>query len=89
MGYNAAFMPGIKISDGAIAETNSGVTKNVSPCEIRENTAKLIYKRFCDHVMELLLKIQWWNWGIEKIVVNINGPINSDVKKLSRRGELL
>lgn len=83
IGYNAAFMPGVKVSDGAIIGTNALVTKDVGPYEIwGGNPAKLIRKRFSDEVIELLLKIQWWNWNIEKIEENVDVLISKDVEKL-------
>ncbi|MDR2723586.1 MAG: hypothetical protein LBB25_00045 [Holosporaceae bacterium] len=33
---------------------------------------------FIHDVIELLLKIQWWNWDIEKIRANIDVLVNND-----------
>jgi len=64
-------MPGVHIGDGAIIGTNSVVTKNVEPYSIvGGNPATLIRKRFDDKTIELLLKIQWWNWEVEKITLH-------------------
>ncbi|MEA5510419.1 CatB-related O-acetyltransferase [Crocosphaera sp. UHCC 0190] len=71
-GYNALIMPGIKVGDGAIIAASSVVTKDVEPYTIvGGNPAKLIRKRFEDEVINLLLKLQWWDWPIEKITQNI------------------
>lgn len=83
IGYSATFMPGVHIGDGAIIGTNALVTKDVGPYEIwGGNPAKLIRKRFPDDVIEILLKIQWWNWPIDKIVENVDILISNDVNKL-------
>ena len=83
IGYNASFMPGVHVADGAIIGTNALVTKDVGPYEIwGGNPAKLIRKRFSDEVIELLLKIQWWNWDIEKIVENVDILISNDINVL-------
>jgi len=83
IGYNAAFMPGVKIADGAIIGTNALITKDIGPYEIwGGNPAKLIRKRFSDEVIELLLKIQWWNWDIEKIEENIDVLTSNNIEKL-------
>lgn len=83
IGYNATFMPGIKVGDGAIIGTKSLITKNVGPYEIwGGNPAKLIRKRFSEEVIELLLKLQWWNWDIQKIVDNVSLLVSNDVSKL-------
>ena len=65
-------MPGIKIGNGTIISTNSTVTKNVEPYSIvGGNPAKEIKKRFSEEKIEELLKIEWWNWNIEKITENL------------------
>lgn len=43
---------------------------------------KTIRKRFSDEDIELLLKIKWWNWAIEKITKNIHFLVSNDVKGL-------
>ncbi len=83
IGYNAAFMPGVKIANGAIIGTNSLVTKNIGPYEIwGGNPARLIRKRFSDEIIEYLEKIQWWNWDIKQIAENVDVLIGKDLEKL-------
>lgn len=83
IGYNATFMPGVKVGNGAIIGTKSLVTKNIGPYEIwGGNPAKLIRKRFSDEIIECLEQIQWWNWSIEKITNNIDALIGNDIDKL-------
>jgi serine acetyltransferase len=76
-------MPVIKIADGAIIGARSVVTKNIGPYEIwAGNPARLIKKRFNEDVIELLQKIRWWNWDIEKIVSNIDVLVSNNEGKL-------
>lgn len=83
IGYKAIFMPGVHVGDGAIIGTGSLITKDVGPYEVwGGNPAKLIKKRFSNEVIERLLKIQWWNWDIEKIVKNVDKLIGKDVELL-------
>lgn len=83
IGYNTKFMPGVTVGDGAIIGTESLITKNVGPYEIwGGNPAKLIRKRFPDEIIDLLLKIQWWNWDIAKIEENVDILISCDVNRL-------
>lgn len=72
IGQNVTIMPGIKIGDGAIIAANATVTKGVEPYAIvGGNPARLIKKRFSDELIELLLKLQWWNWDEQRIFDNL------------------
>lgn len=87
IGQNVTIMPGIKIGDGAIIAANATVTKNVEPYTIvGGNPARLIKKRFSDEMIELLLKLQWWNWDEQKIFDNLELLVSvndiASVKKL-------
>ncbi|MEL4897547.1 CatB-related O-acetyltransferase [Crocosphaera sp. Alani8] len=85
LGYNAVIMPGINIGDGAIIATNAVVTKNVEPYTIvGGNPAKIIRKRFSDEAISLLLKLQWWNWTIEKITENIPNLCSNNLENLKK-----
>lgn len=73
IGYNATIMPGVQVGDGAIIATNSTVVKDVAPYSVvGGNPAKEIRKRFSEDQIKRLLKIQWWNWEIEKITANLS-----------------
>lgn len=68
IGQNATILPGVHIGDGAIIGMNSTVGKDVSPYTIvAGNPAKEIRKRFDDELIELMLKLQWWNQSVEEI----------------------
>ena len=59
------------IGDGAVIAADSVVVKNVPPYAIvGGNPAKFIKWRFPEKIIESLLKIQWWNWNIDKIQDN-------------------
>ena len=59
------------IGDGAVIASDSVVVKNVPPYAIvGGNPAKIIKYRFPEKIIESLLKIQWWNWDIDKIYDN-------------------
>ncbi|WP_099192305.1 Vat family streptogramin A O-acetyltransferase [Tepidibacter mesophilus] len=83
IGMNSTIMPGIKVGDGAIIATKAVVTRDVPPYTIvGGNPAKIIRKRFTDEIIEVLLKIKWWNWEIEKITENISILCSEDIDKL-------
>ncbi|MCU4166712.1 CatB-related O-acetyltransferase [Carboxylicivirga caseinilyticus] len=83
LGYNTTIMPGVKIGDGAIIASNSTVVKNVEPYSIvGGNPARLIRKRFSDESIQILLKLKWWEWDIEKITQSIKILTGNDVDAL-------
>lgn len=84
IGMNCLIMPGVQIGDGAIIGANSVVAKNVEPYEIvAGNPIKKIRKRFTDEEIKILLKVQWWNWEIEKIKNSIDTITSNDIHKLA------
>jgi chloramphenicol O-acetyltransferase type B len=63
---------GVTIGDGAVIGACSVVTKDVRPYEIVAGTpAKHIRFRFTQEQIDMLLRIKWWDWDIEKIRANI------------------
>ena len=85
IGYNATIMTGVKIGDGAIIATNATVVADVKPYTIvGGNPAKEIKKRFSPEFIERLLKLQWWNWDIEKITKNVQNLTDLDIDKLEK-----
>ena len=71
IGNGAIVINGVKVGDGAIIGAGAVVTKDVPPyCIVVGSPARVIKKRFDDAVIERLLKVQWWNWPLEKIAEN-------------------
>ena len=53
---------------GAIIGTNSVVAKDIPPYAIAVgNPCRVVRKRFDDELIELLLKLRWWDKSIEEI----------------------
>lgn len=85
LGYDTIIMAGVTIGDGAIIGTKALVTKDVEPYTIVGGTpAKFIRKRFDEETIEILQKIQWWNWEIEKIKKNIDVIQSGDKDRLKQ-----
>lgn len=83
IGYEAVIMPGVCIGDGAVIGTKAVVTKDVLPYTIVGGIpAKPIKRRFDDMIIFRLLKLQWWNWSIEKIAENIKYIQSGNIKSL-------
>lgn len=72
IGANVAILPGVTIGDGAVLGAGAVITKDVEPYAIVGGVpAKLIRYRFEEDEIRNYLRIQWWNWSIEKIESNI------------------
>jgi virginiamycin A acetyltransferase len=83
IGYEALFMPGVKVGDGAIVGARAVVTRDVPPyAVVGGNPAKIIRMRFDAGVIDLLLQIQWWNWDSRKITDNLRVLVRNDVGQL-------
>ncbi len=73
LGHQVRLMPGVTIGDGAVVGARSVVTKDLEPYGIYAGVpAKLIRKRFSDPAIEALMDIEWWNWPLEKIRLNLS-----------------
>lgn len=85
IGNSTTIMPNVKIGHGAIIGTNSLVTKDIEPYTIvGGNPAKLIRKRFDDETIAFLLKLNWWDWSIEKITENLDAITTGDIEALKK-----
>ena len=68
LGRECVVMPGVTIGDGAIVAACSVVAKDVEPYTIvGGNPARLIRKRFSQELIELLLRLRWWDFPPEKL----------------------
>ena len=68
IGQNVTIMPGVHIGDGAIIGTNSVVAKDIPPYAIAVgNPCRVVRKRFDDELINILLKLRWWDKSIEEI----------------------
>ncbi|MBA8839408.1 DapH/DapD/GlmU-related protein [Ochrobactrum sp. RH2CCR150] len=68
IGHGAVITPGVTVGHGAVIGANAVVTKDVAPYTVVGGVpAKLIRKRFDDAISERLLKLNWWDWPVEKL----------------------
>ena len=85
IGQNSTILPGVHIGDGAIIGLNSVVTRDVPPYTIvAGNPAKTVRKRFDDELINLLLKLKWWDKSIEEINALIPLLSCSDLAKVKQ-----
>ncbi|MDR2835634.1 MAG: CatB-related O-acetyltransferase [Bacteroidales bacterium] len=68
IGQNSTILPGVKIGDGVIIGTKSVVGSDIEPYSIAAgNPAKIIRKRFDEELIEIMLKLKWWDKTIDEI----------------------
>jgi len=68
IGSGVTILSGLKIGDGAVLSANANVVKDVLPYHIvGGNPAQKIKQRFDDEIIELLLKLKWWDLPLSKI----------------------
>lgn len=85
IGNSVTIMQGINICDGAIIGTNSLVTKDIPPYTIvGGNPAQEIRKRFDEETIAFLVKLQWWNWPVEKITAHLDLITAGDIDALKK-----
>ena len=78
IGREAKILPGVKIGDGAIVAAYAVVAKDVPPyAVVAGNPARVVKMRFPEEVVELLLKLRWWDWPVEEITALL--PVLTDV----------
>jgi acetyltransferase-like isoleucine patch superfamily enzyme len=68
IGAGVLILPSVKIGNGAIVGAGAVVNKDVPDYAIVVGVpAKVIKYRFSDIEIDMLNKIQWWNWSDDKI----------------------
>jgi virginiamycin A acetyltransferase len=68
IGDSTIILPEVKIGNCAIIGAGAVVTKDVPDfCIYAGNPAKLIRKRFSEELIQLLEKVAWWEWPLEKL----------------------
>lgn len=80
IGEDVFILSGVTIGDGAVIGARSVVSKDVKPYEIvAGNPIKHIRFRFSEEEIQELLKIQWWNWSIEKIQESFDLMLSNNI----------
>lgn len=68
IGQNVIVRKGVTIGDGAVVGANSVVSKDVRPYEIVGGVpAAHIRFRFSEKTINILEKVQWWNWCLSSL----------------------
>ncbi len=68
IGEGARLMPGVTVGHGAIIGAGAVVTHDVPAYAlVAGNPARVKKARFAEREIEILLRLQWWEWPTEKI----------------------
>lgn len=71
IGAQCVILGGVKIGDGAVIGANSVVSNDIPPYAIAVGTpAKVVKYRFSPDIIQIMLKLKWWDWDIKKIQNN-------------------
>jgi virginiamycin A acetyltransferase len=71
IGDSVIILTGVTIGDGSIIGAGSVVVKSIPSYSIAAgNPCKIIRSRFSPEIIELISKIDWWNWSDKKLKVN-------------------
>ena len=85
IGRESVIMPGVKIGDGAIIAAYSVVTKDVPAYAVYGgNPAQFIKKRFDDELIDLLLRLRWWDLEPEVLVSILPLLCDPDLEQVKR-----
>lgn len=87
---DCVILSGVTIGDGAIVMSGSHVTKDIEPYAIAGGIpAKVVTKRFPEHVIEKLKSIRWWNWDDDAIRAAVpflsSGDITGFLEKYNQK----
>jgi len=83
LGAECVILSGVNVGDGAVVTTRAVVTKDVPPYTVvGGNPAQIIAKRFSDEEIEMLIKMQWWDWDVFKIKKHVHLLCSGNVREL-------
>lgn len=69
IGADVTILGGVRIGNGVIIGTGAIVARDVPPYAVVAGNPAVVKKyRFSPEIIELLQKLKWWNWDMDRIV---------------------
>ena len=88
IGRNSVILPGVTIGDGAIVAAHSVVARDVEPYTVvGGNPARFLKKRFREELIQLLLRLRWWDFPPEKLVEVLPLLCDTDLERAEKKLE--
>lgn len=84
VGSEAMIMPGVRIGNGAVIGARSVITKDVEPYTVVVGNNHMVKKRFDDESIEILERVQWWDWPLDSLKEAMPILCSGDIKRLER-----
>ena len=85
IGSNALILSNVNVGDGVVIGANCVVSKDVPPyAVVVGNPMRIIKFRFDESTILQLLKIRWWEWSSEKILMNANLLMSRNIEDFVR-----
>ncbi len=86
IGRESVIMPGVHIGDGCVVAAYSVVTKDLPPYSVAGgNPAVQIKKRFDDDLIDLLLRLKWWDLDPDSLADLLPLLCDPDLEKVRRQ----
>jgi virginiamycin A acetyltransferase len=84
IGQGVRVLSGVHIGDGAIIGAGSVIVKDVPPYAVAVgNPGKVTKFRFTPEQIEVLQRVEWWNWNDEEIRKNLG--LLADINKFMEK----
>lgn len=84
LGYGAMICPGAQIGNGVIVGAGAVVRGKVPDfAVVTGNPARVVRRRFDAATIDALVKLEWWNWPVDRIAACVDEIRSADIAALA------